>query len=71
MVLQLENRSLDNLLGYLYPTGVSRNGDAFNGVSPGNYSNPIPPYAPDAQRGSVPVHKATGLLNPVVDPAEQ
>lgn len=71
VVLQLENRSLDNLLGYLYPTGISPHGDAFNGVSPGNYANPIPPYAPDAQRGTVPVHKATSLLNPVVDPAEQ
>ena len=71
VVLQLENRSLDNLLGYLYPSGTSPNGDAFDGVNTGNYSNPIPPYAPDAQRGSVPVHKATALLNPVVDPAEQ
>jgi phospholipase C len=71
VVLQLENRSLDNLLGYLYPTGISLNGDAFNGVAPGNYSNPIPPYAPDAQRLRVPVTKCTGLLNPAVDPAEQ
>jgi len=71
VVLQLENRSLDNLLGYLYPSGTSAIGDAFNGVSQGNYSNPIPPYAPDAQRGTVPVHKAPALLNPVVDPAEQ
>ena len=71
VVLQLENRSLDNLLGYLYPTGTSLNGNAFNGVSPGNYSNPIPSYAPDAQRVTVPVTKCTSLLNPVVDPAEQ
>jgi phospholipase C len=71
VVLQLENRSLDNLLGYLYPTGISPNGDAFNGVSPGNYSNPIPAYAPDAQRLRVPVTRCTGLLNPAVDPAEQ
>jgi phospholipase C len=71
VVLQLENRSLDNLLGYLYPSGISIHGDAFNGVSPGNFSNPIPPYAPEAQRGTVPVSKCTALLNPVVDPAEQ
>ena len=71
VVLQLENRSLDNLLGYLYPTGKSLSGDDFDGVSPGSYSNPIPSYAPDSQRGSVPVSKCTSLLNPVYDPAEQ
>ncbi|SLM49403.1 protein of unknown function [Nitrospira japonica] len=71
VVLQLENRTLDNLLGYLYPKDVSPSGQPFNGVATKNLSNPIPPYAPQSNLGSIPVSKATGLLNPVVDPAEQ
>jgi phospholipase C len=41
VVLMMENRSLDNLLGYLYfdQGNVSPNGDAFNGLT-GNESNP-------------------------------
>lgn len=71
VVLQLENRSLDNLLGYLYPTDQSPQGQPFNGVATKSFSNPIPSYAPGSGAGSVPVSKATGLLNPVYDPAEQ
>ncbi|MBI3927809.1 MAG: hypothetical protein HY319_19870 [Armatimonadetes bacterium] len=71
VVLQLENRSLDNLFGYLYPTGVSPSGDPFNGVAGKSLSNRIPPYAPDSQEGLVPVSRAPGLPNPVVDPPEQ
>ncbi|BCA56423.1 hypothetical protein W02_35630 [Nitrospira sp. KM1] len=71
VVLQLENRSLDNLLGYLYPKDVSPQGQPFDGVATKNLSNPIPPYAPGSGQGTIPVSKATGLLNPVVDPAEQ
>lgn len=71
VVLQLENRTLDNLLGYLYPSGVSPQGQPFNGLASQHFSNPIPPYAPESNRGSVSVSKAAELLNPVVDPAEQ
>ncbi len=71
VVLQLENRSLDNLLGYLYPTGQSPKGDSFDGVSLRNFTNPIPSYAPGSERGTVPVSKSPGLQNPVYDPAEQ
>ncbi|HJW95220.1 MAG TPA: alkaline phosphatase family protein [Thermoanaerobaculia bacterium] len=39
VTLMLENRSLDNILGYLYaPTNKSPNGDAFDGLT-GNESN--------------------------------
>jgi phospholipase C len=38
VVLMLENRSFDNLLGYLYPPGKQ-----FEGVDGKNISNPIPP----------------------------
>ena len=71
VVLQLENRSLDNLLGYLYPNDQSPRGQSFNGVSTRSLSNPIPSYAPESERGNVPVSKSFGLLNPVYDPAEQ
>ena len=71
VVLQLENRTLDNLLGYLYPNDVSPQGQPFNGVGTQHLSNPIPPYAPQSNLGSVSVSKATGLLNPVVDPVSQ
>lgn len=45
VVLMLENRSLDNLLGYLYPDGVPADaplGKTFNGVVGKHLSNPIP-----------------------------
>jgi phospholipase C len=38
VVVMLENRSFDNLLGYLYPPGKQ-----FEGVDGKNISNPIPP----------------------------
>jgi len=46
VVLMLENRSFDNLLGYMYPNGVPANaplGKTFEGVVGKNLSNPIPP----------------------------
>src|SRR5437763_15253959 len=40
VVLMLENRSFDNLIGYLYyPDNQSPNGDAYDGLT-GNESNP-------------------------------
>jgi phospholipase C len=46
VVLMLENRSFDNLLGYMYPNGVPADaprGKNFEGVSNKNLSNPVPP----------------------------
>ncbi|WP_226646826.1 hypothetical protein [Microbulbifer variabilis] len=47
VVLMLENRSFDNLLGYLY--GPEENA-GFEGVSGKNLSNPIPDNAKDAKK---------------------
>jgi phospholipase C len=43
-----ENRSFDNLLGYLYDPGEVA---SFEGVAGRDLSNPIPSYAPGAERG--------------------
>jgi phospholipase C len=48
VVLMMENRSFDNLLGYLYPNGVPANapaGTTFEGVTGQNLANPIPATA--------------------------
>ena len=44
VVVMFENRSFDNLLGYLYEPGEVA---SFEGVAGRNLSNPIPDYAPD------------------------
>lgn len=77
VVLMLENRSFDNMLGWLYapdnppPFDKVPRGQTFDGVSGKNLSNSIPPYARDAERGSVPVGKATRITNPNPDPGEE
>jgi phospholipase C len=46
VVVMLENRSFDNILGYMYPNGVPPNaprGKTFEGVTGKNLSNPVPP----------------------------
>ena len=66
VVLQMENRAFDHIMGYLYPSNPN-----FNGVANKNLSNPIPAYAPGSQAGSVAVARATTLQSPILDPAEQ
>src|SRR5208282_3430496 len=68
VVAMFENRSFDNLLGYLYGPGEM---PAFEGVVGRNLSNPIPPYAPGAERGSVPVHASEIMDSPDPDPGEE
>ena len=70
VVLMLENRSFDNLLGYLYEDGVPK-GQAFEGVSGKSLSNPIPVDAEDANRKVVPVSKGDLMDNPNPDPGEE
>ena len=54
VVLMMENRSFDNILGYLYaPGNVSPNGDAFNGLT-GNESNSGVAVRKESKRTSVP-----------------
>lgn len=64
VVLMLENRSFDNLLGYLYQDGVPA-GKHFEGI-PGNHlSNP------DENGNSVPVSAGTNFHQPYPDPGEE
>jgi phospholipase C len=63
VVLMLENRSFDNLLGYLYETGVPPN-KQFAGVSGNNLSNP------DENGNPVPVSVGTDFHQPYPDPGE-
>ena len=68
VVVMFENRSFDNLLGYLYEPGEVA---FFEGVAGRTLSNPIPDYAPDAHRGVVPVHPAENMDTPNPDPGEE
>jgi len=68
VVVMFENRSFDNLLGYLYRPGEV---PSFEGVAGRNLTNPIPEYAPDADRGVVPVHPAEDMNMPDPDPGEE
>ena len=56
--VMFENRSFDNLLGRLYEPGEVA---SFEGVIGKDLSNPIPSYAPGAERGVVPLHVARPL----------
>jgi len=70
VVLMLENRSFDNMLGWL---GTSDGGSQLvNGVAGQNWSNPIPEYA-DHPEGvtSIPVGIETVMTNPNPDPGEE
>src|SRR5205823_3285636 len=71
VVLMLENRSFDNMLGYLYPPAQVPRGQAFEGVAGKQLSNPIPHDAHSAERGVVPVSPGTVMDNPNPDPGEE
>lgn len=69
VVLMGENRSFDNLLGYLYDADRIPTGAEFAGLAFGDYAN----VAPDGTR--VPVHAYTGttdeiMCSPEPDPGE-
>jgi phospholipase C len=66
--VMFENRSFDNLLGYLYEPGEV---PSFEGVAGRELSNPIPSYAPGAERGVVPVQVATSMDAPNPDAGEE
>ncbi|MBZ0202613.1 MAG: twin-arginine translocation signal domain-containing protein [Ignavibacteria bacterium] len=72
VVLMMENRSFDNILGYLYtPQNPPPRGQSFEGVAYHNLSNPIPQYADSSFMGSVPVYKDSIMNNPNPDPGEE
>ncbi|MFO1412432.1 MAG: alkaline phosphatase family protein [Burkholderiales bacterium] len=68
VVLMFENRSLDNVLGWLYPAGAG-----FDGLAGGNYANPVPSYIDDGH-ASVAARRSPGtdadMQNPNPDPGE-
>jgi phospholipase C len=68
VVAMFENRSFDNLFGYLYAPGEV---PSFEGVLGRTLSNPIPPYALGAERGSVAVHPSDRMDSPDPDPGEE
>lgn len=71
VVLMLENRSFDNLFGYLYEPGAVPRGQAFEGVAGKGLSNPIPDDADGAARGAVPVAPGADPRNPNPGPGEE
>jgi len=70
VVLMLENRSFDNMLGWL---GASDGGrQKVNGVVGKDLSNPIPAFAkPPRGLKSIPVGKETIMIHPNPDPGEE
>ena len=71
VVLMLENRSFDNLLGHLYAPGSVPRGQPFEGVIGKDLSNPIPPGAHGAERKVVPIWPGSVMDNPNPDPGEE
>ena len=76
VVLMLENRSFDNLLGFIYPNGVPPTapaGKTFEGASLA-MSNPVPPppveQPPDGS-GKVYVTRTSDYHQPYPDPGEE
>jgi phospholipase C len=70
VVLMLENRSFDNMLGFL---GASKDGgQRVNGVAGKQLSNPIPDYAPrPAGHRDVLIGVETVMTHPNPDPGEE
>lgn len=70
VVLMLENRSFDNMLGWL---GTADGGpQKVNGVDGKSLSNPIPDYADNPHnKTEVEVGKGTVMTNPNPDPGEE
>lgn len=70
VVLMLENRSFDNILGFLGASDPG--GQKVNGVAGKQLSNPIPEYARTANGPrSVPIGIETDMTNPNPDPGEE
>ena len=77
VVLMFENRSFDNMLGWLYdpenepPFDQVPGGQTFAGLSGKNLANPIPPDAAGSERGTIPVGRGTITTDPNPDPGEE
>ena len=70
VVLMLENRSFDNMLGYLYEPGEVPRKQRFQGVAGRRLANPIPAAYDVDRRRVVPVTKGYVMTNPAPDPGE-
>ena len=73
VVLMLENRSFDNLLGNLYPAGdpIYKEGKKFEGLQNTDIKMPVPKYASDYdQHPTVSPHRAINFHQPYPDPGE-
>ncbi|WBX77729.1 hypothetical protein PG911_05575 [Tenacibaculum ovolyticum] len=71
VVLMLENRSFDNLLGFLYKDGIPE-GKKFEGLQGKTISNPIPKRAEGTEKNKViEVSKAENYHQPYPDPGEE
>ncbi|MCI4337264.1 MAG: hypothetical protein L3K17_08790 [Thermoplasmata archaeon] len=68
VAIMFENRSFDNLLGYLHPAGGV---PAFEGVAGRALSNPIPTDIPGGEYRTVAVHPARNRHTPDPDPGEE
>jgi phospholipase C len=68
VVIMFENRSFDNVLGYLYQPGEVA---AFEGVAGRPLSNVVPPDVGKGQPPTVPIHPATSMATPFPDPGEE
>lgn len=71
VVIMFENHSFDAMLGWLYGPGDAPRGQPFEGVAGKHLSNPIPPGADQAGRGSVPAGTTYVMDNPNPDPGEE
>lgn len=76
VVLMLENRSFDNIFGYLYPQGPPPDapaGKTFDGVFGKDLSNPIPADAiqPPSGAKTIPVTPGSDYFQPYPDPGEE
>ncbi|MBL7700696.1 MAG: hypothetical protein JNM14_00480 [Ferruginibacter sp.] len=74
VVLMMENRSFDNLLGYLYNQGDLPDGKQFAGLNFGNppYYNMIPDYMGEGKGGTpLQVYVGNDLTQPYPDPGEE
>ena len=71
VVMMYENRSFDNLLGWLYKNEELKDGQSFDGLHQGDYSNPVP-----GTDEVVKAHAYTGstdeiMSSPDPDPGEE
>lgn len=73
VVLMLENRSFDNLLGYLHMNDNPLPPNSkYDGLQNGNFSNPVPKRAIDADKyTTIETHRATDFNQPYPDPGEE